>query len=42
MRSAMGLVGLVSVYCGWVRKKVGSANFISVWQHVNLSEQICP
>ena len=38
----LGLVGLVSVYCDWVRWKVGSATSISVWQHVNLSEQICP
>ena len=32
-RSALGLVGLVSVYCDWVR---------SVWQHVKLSSKIRP
>ena len=32
----------MSVYCDWVRWKVWSATFISVWQHVKLSEQICP
>ena len=40
--SALGLVGLVSVYCDWVRKKVWSATSISVWQQVKLSEQIRP
>ena len=40
--SALGLVGPVSVYCDWVRWKVGSAASISVWQHVKLSEQIRP
>ena len=40
--SVLGLVGPVSVYCDWVRWKVGSATSISVWQHVNLSEQIRP
>ena len=40
--SVLGLVGLVSVYCDWVRWKVGSATSISVWQHVKLSEQIGP
>ena len=39
-RSALGLVGPVSVYCDWVRWKVGSATSVSVWQHVNLSERI--
>ena len=38
MGSSQGLVGQVSVYCGWVRWKVGSATSISVWQHVTLSE----
>ena len=28
---ALGLVGPVSVYCDWVRYKVGSATSISVW-----------
>ena len=28
--------------CDWVRWKVCSATSISVWQHVKLSEQICP
>ena len=40
--SALALVGPVSVYCDWVRWKVGSATSVSVWQHVNLSEQIRP
>ena len=40
--SALGLVGPVSVYCDWVRWKVGSATSISVWQYVKLSEQIRP
>ena len=40
--SVLGLVGRVSVYCDWVRWKVGSATAISVWQHVKLSEQISP
>ena len=40
--SVLGLVGPVSVYCDWVRWEVGSAASISVWQHVKLSEQICP
>ena len=40
--SVLGLVGLVSVYCDWVRWKVWSADFISVWQHVKLSEQVRP
>ena len=40
--SSLGLVGLVSVYCDWVRRKVWSATSISVWQHVQLSEQIHP
>ena len=38
----LGLVGPVSVYCDWVRWKVWSATSVSVWQHVKLSEQICP
>ena len=33
-------VGLVSVHCDWARRQVGSAISISVWQHVNESEQI--
>ena len=32
--SVLGLVGPVSVYCDWVRWKVGSAASISVWQYV--------
>ena len=40
--SVLGLVGPVSVYCDWVRWKVGSATSISVWQRVKLSEQIRP
>ena len=38
----LGRVGPVSVYCDWVRWKVGSATSISVWQHEQLSEQIRP
>ena len=40
--SVLGLAGPVSVYCDWVRWKVWSVTSISVWQHVKLSEQICP
>ena len=40
--SALGLVGSVSVYRAWVRKTVLSATSISVWQHLNLPEQIRP
>ena len=40
--SVLGLVGPVSVYCDWVRWKVGPATSISVWQHVKLSEQNRP
>ena len=32
IRSASGLVGLVLVHCDWVRKEVGSAASVSVWQ----------
>ena len=31
--SVLGLVGPVSVYCDWVRWKIGSATSTSVWQH---------
>ena len=40
--SGLGLVGLVSVYCDWVRWKIWPATSISVWQHVKLSEQVHP
>ena len=40
--SSLGLVGPVSVYCDWVGWKVCSAVSVSVWQHVQLSEQIRP
>ena len=40
--SVLGLVGPVSVYCDWVRWRVGSATSISVWQDVQLFEQIRP
>ena len=40
--SVLGLVSPVSVYCDWVRWKVGSATSLSVWQHLKLPEQICP
>ena len=39
---ALGLVSPVSVYCDWARWKVWSATSISVWRHVQLSEQIYP
>ena len=38
----MGLVGPVPVYCDLVRWKVGSSASISVWQHMQFSEQIRP
>ena len=41
-RVSAGLFGPVSVHCDWVRWKVGSATSISMWQHVNSSEQIRP
>ena len=41
-RSVLGMVGPISVYCDWVGSKVCSATSISVWQHVQLSEQIRP
>ena len=34
MGSGLGLVGPVSVYCDWVRQKVGSITSTSVWQHI--------
>ena len=37
--SVLGLVDPVSVYCDWLRWKVWSATSVSVWQHVNLSQQ---
>ena len=40
--SALGLAGPVSVYCDWVRWRVGSATSVSVRQNVQLSEQIRP
>ena len=40
--SVLGLVVPVSVYCDWVRYKVGSAVSVSVWQHVHLFEQSVP
>ena len=40
--SMLGLVGPVSVYCDWARRKVWSATSVSVWQGVELSEQIRP
>ena len=38
--SVLGLVGPMSVYCDWVRWRVGSATSVSVRQHVELSEQV--
>ena len=40
--SVLGLAGPMSVYCDWVRWKVGSPTSIPVWQCVKLSEQIRP
>ena len=43
--SVLGLAGILSVYCDWVGqqvRQVWSATPISMWQHVQLSEQICP
>ena len=40
--SVLGLVDPVSVYCDWERQKVWPATSLSVWQHITLSEQICP
>ena len=40
--SALALVGLVSVYCDWVRQQVWSATSILVWQHVQLLKQTPP
>ena len=40
--SALGVVCPVSIYCGWVRQKVRFATSVSVWQHLQLYEQICP
>ena len=34
IRSVLGLVCPVSVYCDWVRWTVWSATSISVWQHI--------
>ena len=34
--STLGLFGLVSVYCDWVRWKIWSATSVSVWQHVSI------
>ena len=36
----MGLVGPVSVYCVWMRWRVGSAASVSVWQRVKLSRSV--
>ena len=38
--SELGLVCPVSAYRDWMRSKVRSATSVSVWQHVNLSEQV--
>ena len=37
-----GLVGRVSVYRDWMRKKAWSPTYIPVWQHVKLFERIRP
>ena len=40
--SVLGLVSPVSVYCDWVRWRVGSATSILVWQHVNCQSRSVP
>ena len=40
MWPALGLVGPVSVNCGWVRWQVWSATSFKVWRQVKLSQQI--
>ena len=35
----LGLGDLVSVYCDYVRSKVVFSTSVSVWQHIQLSEQ---
>ena len=37
-----GMVGPVSVYCGWSDRKFDMITSISVWPHVQLSEEIRP
>ena len=36
--SELELAGLVSVLCDWVWKQVGSAAYISVWQHTHQAD----
>ena len=40
--SALELAGHVAVYCDRMKYQVSSATCISVWQHVQLSDQIRP
>ena len=40
--SARGLVGPVAVNCDWLRQRAESLTSISVWQYVQLAEQIRP
>ena len=40
--SVLGLVDPVSVYCDWVRWKVGSTASISMWQHINCLSKSVP
>ena len=40
--SVLGLVGPMSVYCDWVRKKVRYATSISVWQHITCPSRSRP
>ena len=42
IRTLLGLAGPLSVHCDWLEYRVWSATSISVWQHIHLSEQICP
>ena len=37
---ALGLVGPVSAYSDWVRKKIWSATSLSLWQHVKLRSSV--
>ena len=40
--SGLELVGLVSLYCDWVTWQVWFATSVSVWQHVQVFEQMGP
>ena len=38
----LGLLGPLSIHCGWVTQQVSSATSVSVWQHTQLSGLIYP